>query len=483
MSVQSRLENVNEGNVFVCFCLFWWIMLLGAHADGILILPYWALFTPLWVWKLTVIFGCTIGLAVWLRQRTFTTRIGSLYDYNDPVFPHIQAMCVTTFFILLLCCSEILLCLHLCVPSLQLAYLTILTPVLLVGLLGTFGFFFLMIDSRSMFFWANRRRARTLPQSRLAFGPENPLEYNTAFTHPHRACSFTLGLFIAVNLLQLFFLISRLDNWIRSSWVVTFIPTFVLLGLGFIFCAIGLIVALMRYFTAYFIPLDQRRLPVYYYAAHIFIDLLLFTAVVFLVLRLDRYLPPSQVSYSLICTPVLVSLIIYAANSLCHGPGNPCWFGVNRNILLALFETCPALQLCANTSVSPTGLWKSTANAVHTDNNPTGGDSDASHHAEEESTSEFHSHVDTDVCSVPFVGSDYHLYNNECPPTVYVPPEDPPKPSKAIATYAEALPEDDATAAQCKGVCEDWNQPLLFTGPVVGSLSPRAVPGSLRSPD
>ncbi|KAF7235066.1 hypothetical protein EG68_11620 [Paragonimus skrjabini miyazakii] len=363
MSLQEKLENVNEGNVFVCFCLFWWIMLVGARADNLLIIPYWIVFLPLWLWKLTVFFGWLIGLVVWLRQRNTSVSPELAALLEDPALPHIQAMSVSMFFTLLLSCSEILLCLHLSVPSLQLAYLTILTPVLLVGLLGICGFFFVMIDSRSMFSWTRRRRGRYSHRSRPGMGQTNFEEYDPNFTQPRtrRTCSFTLELCIAANLLQLLFLVSRLDNWIRSKWIVTFIPTFILLGMGFLFCTVGFIVALIRYFTAFFIPVHQRRLPVYYYASHIFIDFLLCTSVIFLALRLDDYLSSTQVSYSLICAPVLLSLIIYAVNSLSLGPGNPWWFGLNRSLLLALFEACPTLQLCANTSVTSTGLWKCTS--------------------------------------------------------------------------------------------------------------------------
>ncbi|TGZ74538.1 hypothetical protein CRM22_000884 [Opisthorchis felineus] len=370
MSLQERLENVNEGNIFVCFCLFWWLLLVGAQSDHLISLPYWALFFPLWLWKVTVFFGWLTGLVVWLRQRHTSVNPEFIPTYEDPALPYIQAMSVSTFLTLLLSCSEILLCLHLSLPSLQLAYLTIFTPLLLVGLLGIFGFFFVMIDSRSMFSWARRRRARHRFQARSVIGQETFDEFDPAFmpSRPRRVCSFTLELCIAANLLQLLFLISRLDNWIRSKWIVTFIPSFILLGMGFIFCTIGFIFALIRYFTAFNIPPTQRRLPVYYYASHIFINFLLCTAVAFLALRLDNYLSAAQISYSLICAPVLLSLIIYSVNSFCLGPGNPWWFGLNRNVLLAVFEASPALQLCANTSVTPAGLWKSTANGHHVSN-------------------------------------------------------------------------------------------------------------------
>ncbi|CAH8496075.1 unnamed protein product [Heterobilharzia americana] len=48
-------------------------------------------------------------------------------------------------------------------------------------------------------------------------------------------------------------------------------------------------------------------------------------------------------------------MFLYA--SLSSGPGNPWWFGLNRNVVLAVFESCPTLQLCANNRITKTGLW------------------------------------------------------------------------------------------------------------------------------
>lgn len=353
--------------MLVCFCLFWWILLLGARADHLLDIPYWAVFMPLWVWKLTVFLGWFVGLIVWLRQRhSYVHSELNTYSVDDPVFPFIQAMSVSALFSLLLCCTEILLCLNLSIPTLDLAYLTVLTPLLLVGLFGIFGFFFLMIDSRSFAWWHRRRldrrrlRGRSSPGTGVRDANGDPYDPNFVTPRPRRVCTFTLELCIAANLLQLLFLIARLDHWIRSKWVVTFIPTFILLGMKFLFCTVGFIVALIRFFTACFIQMDQRRLPIYYYASHLFIDFLLCTSITLLALRLDGHLAPIQCSYILVSSPVLLSLVIYATGAFCLGPGNPWWFGLNRNVLLALFEACPSLQLCANTSVSAAELWKRT---------------------------------------------------------------------------------------------------------------------------
>lgn len=350
MSFQRNLENINEGTVVVCLCISSWLALVAVRVDKFFFIPYWAVFLPLWLWKVVVFLGWLVGLIVWYRQRrqpTDPALILSLRD--DPAVPYIQAMSVSAFFHLIIVCSEILLCLNLSYPSLDLSYLTILTPLLIVGTLGVFGFLFVMIDSRSTL----ARSVRNRGQSRFVDGTE-PYVFSA---RPRYVCSFTLELCVAANLLQLLFLIARLDNWIRSNWVVTFIPSFILLAMGFLFCLAGLTVALITYFTAFFIPVAQRRLPVCYYASHLLVVILLCTSLILLGLRLDGYIFVTKGSYSLITIPVVISLFLFTA--LSSGPGNTWWFGLNRNVVVALFESSSTLQLCANTKITKVGLWQS----------------------------------------------------------------------------------------------------------------------------
>ncbi|VDP29617.1 unnamed protein product [Schistosoma mattheei] len=326
-SFQKALENLNEGTICISVCVSVWLLLIAARMDNVLIIPYWTIFLPLWLWKTIVFVGWLVGLIVWCKHwriHVDDSEHSTFLVRDDPALPYIQAMSVSAFFHFLIMCSEVLLCIHLSIESSNLTYLTILSPLLVVGALDSFVF---------------------IPRSR-------------------HVCSFTLELCIAANLLQLLFLIARLDNWIRSNWIVTFIPSFILLAMGFLFCFAGLTIALITYFTAFFIPVAQRRLSVCYYASHLLIVIFLCTSLILLGLRLDGYLSASKSSALLICIPVLFSMFLYA--SLSSGPGNPWWFGLNRNVLLAIFESCPTLQLCANNHISKTSLWR--VSRYHGDN-------------------------------------------------------------------------------------------------------------------
>ncbi|CAH8480634.1 unnamed protein product [Schistosoma turkestanicum] len=416
-SFQKALENLNEGTICISVCVSVWLLLIAARIDNVLIIPYWTIFLPLWLWKTVVFVGWLVGVIVWCKHCRIHVDDPQHSTYivrDDPALPYIQAMSVSAFFHFLITCSEVLLCIHLSTATSNLTYLTILSPLLVVGALGVFGFLFVMIDSRATF-TANARRRRqhhsrslnnntgnttittaittTVNNNNNTINNNNSNNNNTMnnnsdsfvfIPRSRHACSFTLELCIAANLLQLLFLIARLDNWIRSNWIVTFIPSFILLSMGFLFCFAGLTIALITYFTAFFIPVAQRRLSVCYYASHLLIVIFLCTSLILLGLRLDGYLSASKSSALLICIPVLLSIFLYA--SLSSGPGNPWWFGLNRNVLLAIFESCPTLQLCANNRISKTSLWRSSRyhednsdinNTVTTDSyngNPVGGE-------------------------------------------------------------------------------------------------------------
>lgn len=43
-------------------------MLLSLRLDGVIQWSYWAVFTPIWLWKLLVIIGASVGTGVWAHN-------------------------------------------------------------------------------------------------------------------------------------------------------------------------------------------------------------------------------------------------------------------------------------------------------------------------------------------------------------------------------------------------------------------------------
>ena len=52
-------------------CLLTFTALLALQLDGELSWNYWAVFSPIWLWKTLVILGAAVGIGVWLRYPHF----------------------------------------------------------------------------------------------------------------------------------------------------------------------------------------------------------------------------------------------------------------------------------------------------------------------------------------------------------------------------------------------------------------------------
>lgn len=49
-------------------CLLLFSVLLSLRLDGVIQWSYWAVFTPIWLWKLLVITGAAVGTGVWAHN-------------------------------------------------------------------------------------------------------------------------------------------------------------------------------------------------------------------------------------------------------------------------------------------------------------------------------------------------------------------------------------------------------------------------------
>lgn len=49
--------------IYACLLLF--SVLLALRLDGVIQWSYWAVFTPIWLWKLLVVIGASVGTGVW----------------------------------------------------------------------------------------------------------------------------------------------------------------------------------------------------------------------------------------------------------------------------------------------------------------------------------------------------------------------------------------------------------------------------------
>lgn len=56
-------------------CLLLFSVLLSLRLDGVIQWSYWAVFTPIWLWKLLVIFGASVGTGVWAHNPQYRSEV------------------------------------------------------------------------------------------------------------------------------------------------------------------------------------------------------------------------------------------------------------------------------------------------------------------------------------------------------------------------------------------------------------------------
>jgi len=65
--------------IYACLLLF--SVLLSLRLDGIIQWSYWAVFAPIWLWKLMVIIGASVGTGVWAHNPQY--RSESAYQEHN----------------------------------------------------------------------------------------------------------------------------------------------------------------------------------------------------------------------------------------------------------------------------------------------------------------------------------------------------------------------------------------------------------------
>ena len=71
--------TISKFLIYACLLLF--SVLLALRLDGVIQWSYWAVFSPIWLWKLMVIIGAAVGTGVWAHNpqyRIVTPGLGSL---------------------------------------------------------------------------------------------------------------------------------------------------------------------------------------------------------------------------------------------------------------------------------------------------------------------------------------------------------------------------------------------------------------------
>ncbi|KAK2552642.1 Transmembrane protein 185B [Acropora cervicornis] len=158
--------------------------------------------------------------------------------------------------------------------------------------------------------------------------------------------SVELETVFSVNVLQFVFLSLRLDKVILWSWVVVFVPMWIVLSLMCLLVLYYIIWSIIFVRTAEVLP-AQRRGHVMVAIAAVLLVIPLLTFQIVLSNRLDG---TTQDLFVGIVAPLQISLLSLLATSFYHKGGNHWWFGIRKDFCEFLLGTCTFLQEYGNIS-------------------------------------------------------------------------------------------------------------------------------------
>lgn len=299
INVHSFLQECNPSKFIVYSSLLAFSILFSARLDNRLTLSYWLIFVPLWIWKTITVLGALVGVIVCLRNPE--------YRVSRASYVHFKSMLISTALQLLLLMFEILVCDKL--ESRRHTWSLCFIPLIFVSLI-----------SISICVWSIKN------------GRGIELEF-----------------FAAVNILQIVLIALKLDNFINWTWVVVFVPTWILLSFATIIVlyALAFVAIILRSPEA---ELDQRRASIHSASSSslIFLPILMF--MILLTSKLDS---PSNVhapSYTFTFLPLFFALTILIKMSFGSKSGSLWWFGMRSDFCTFLLTVCPCLREYGNTS-------------------------------------------------------------------------------------------------------------------------------------
>ncbi|XP_040835065.1 transmembrane protein 185B isoform X2 [Ochotona curzoniae] len=102
MNPRGLFQDFNPSKFLIYACLLAFSVLLPLRLDGVLQWSYWAVFAPIWLWKLLVMAGAAVGAGVWARHPRYRTEGESCVEF--------KAMLIAVGLHLLLLLFEVLVC-------------------------------------------------------------------------------------------------------------------------------------------------------------------------------------------------------------------------------------------------------------------------------------------------------------------------------------------------------------------------------------
>ncbi|MEE6496815.1 hypothetical protein FKM82_002492 [Ascaphus truei] len=172
MNLRGLFQDFNPSKFLIYACSLLFSVLLSLRLDGIIQWSYWAVFAPVWLWKLMVIIGATVGTGVWARNPQYRAEGETCVEF--------KAMLIAVGIHLLLLMFEVLVCDR--------------------------------IERENHYFWL------------LVFMPlffVSPVSVAACVWGFRHDRSLELEILCSVNILQFIFIALRLDGIIKWPWLVS----------------------------------------------------------------------------------------------------------------------------------------------------------------------------------------------------------------------------------------------------------------------
>lgn len=298
MNLKNIFQDFNPSKFLVFTCLLLFSLLFALRLDNTIEWSYWVIFLPIWIWKIFVIAGASLGSYIWWKRPQYRM------EHNSHV--QFKAMVICTGMHLLLLMFEFLACNNL--EAETHSWILVFIPLM-----------FLSLVSIGICIWAVKNDR-----------------------------SFEMEFFCSVNILQFIFIALRLDKYIDWSWVIVFIPMWIVMCTAMIGVLYVIIFAIITVKSPDIIPQHRRgNISIAIGNSFIVVPLLIFE--VLLANRLDG---DNHFKYTAITVPLFVSLITMICLSFGSKGGNQWWFGMRKDFCQFLLGVCPFLQEYGNISYS-----------------------------------------------------------------------------------------------------------------------------------
>jgi hypothetical protein len=294
MNLQTLFQDFNPSKFVVHTCLLIFTALFAIRLDNYVTWSFWCVFAPIWIWKVLVIIGATVGSYVWWRYPHFRL--------DCEAYIHYKSMLISLALHLILLMFELLVCDKL--ESNRHLWILVFIPLI-----------FISIVSIAVCIWAVKHDR-----------------------------SFELELFCAVNVLQFIFLALRLDGFISWSWEVVFVPLWIVMCLSLVGVLYTIIFAAILLRTPE-VNAQQRRSSFKSALGYTFLVIPILIFQVLLANKLDEEI---RMSYTAVVSPLFISFTTLILMSFSAKGGNRWWFGMRKDFCAFVLGACPLLQEYAN---------------------------------------------------------------------------------------------------------------------------------------